>query len=321
MKRLLIAASIMLIAYSAHANDAASEASAGGLKLRKEHSVLMEKERLFISKELVRVEYEFRNTTKETVISEVAFPIPPLEYTEIEYHGSRDFSDFKAWVDDKPIQIETEVRAFVKKREITNELREAGLSIKEFGGFNPDQNDNVIMALEPTVRNKLVRLGALKAPDKKDSSLDYWPEWSNHIKYHWRQEFPPGVIVRIKHEYRPVAGFSQIQVQKFKKQFKDSCINSSTYNEVRSRVEKKMQKEPGNNNFFSALWVSYILSTANTWQTPIKDFELIIEGEKDDLISFCWDWPFEKIGDAKFRAYKSDFVPKKDLKIYFLDNF
>jgi hypothetical protein len=318
MKRLLLAASITLMAFSAQANDTAVEISVGGLKLRKEHSVLMEKERLFISKELVRVEYEFRNTTNVPIRSEVAFPLPAILYDFPDYQDGRYFEEFKVWIDDKPIKIEKEVRAYMKGREVTSELRRAGISIEDFGGFVPDQNDNDIMQLKPDIRNKLVSIGALKASNKNDGAWDYWPEWEAHISYHWSQEFPPGAIVHIKHEYPPVIGYRPIQIQSFKKEFKDTCINAIAFNEAKKRVAKSMEKTPGMNNYFGASWVSYILTTANTWQTPIKDFELIVQGEKDELASFCWEGTIEKTGDAQYKAHKKDFVPDKDLKIYFL---
>ena len=115
MKRLLLAASITLMAFSAQANDTAVEISVGGLKLRKEHSVLMEKERLFISKELVRVEYEFRNTTNVPIRSEVAFPLPAILYEFPDYQDGRYFEEFKVWIDDKPIKIEENKRLGTKK--------------------------------------------------------------------------------------------------------------------------------------------------------------------------------------------------------------
>jgi hypothetical protein len=321
MKKLMIAASILFMAISAYANDSAVEVSVGGLKLRKEHSVLMEKERLFISKELVRVEYEFRNTTNVPIISEVAFPLPGIEYDFPDYQGGRYFDDFKAWIDDKPIKIEKEVRAYVKGREVTDDLQKAGISIEGFGGFVPGQDDSQIMLLDPNIRNELVSIGALKAPDNKDNHRDYSPEWELEIKFHWQQEFPPGAVVHIKHEYPPVSGYSPVQIQNYKKEFKNSCIKTNTFNEAKKRVKRKMAENPGNNNYFGVGWVSYILTTANTWQTPIKDFEMIVQKEKDEMISFCWSGPVEKIGETQFRARKTNFIPVKDLKIYFLGNF
>lgn len=314
MKWLMIAAIFLLMASSAQANDSAVETAVGGLKLRKEHSVLMEKERLFISEKLVRVEYEFRNTSNEDVISEVAFPIPPYEYVFNDM--VRDFPDFKAWVNGKPFQVEKEVRAFSKDREVTYDLRQAGITIENFGDFGPDNNNNQIKALKPKTRNRLISIGAL-TPQNKEDSMSYWPKWRVETKYHWRQKFPAGEIIRIKHEYPPVYGYSPVQLQEFKEQINDSCIDAKTFGDVKGQVAQSMRENPRNNNYFSARWVSYILTTANTWQTPIKDFELTIQGEKDELMSFCWDGPVEKTGDAQFRARKTDFVPANDLKVYF----
>lgn len=313
MKRVIIAAVFTLIAFSAQANDTAVEVSVGGLKLRKEHSVLMEKERLFISKEVVRVEYEFRNTSNVPVVSEVAFPLPGIKFEFPDYQGGRYFDTFKAWIDDQPIKFEKEVRAYVKNQEVTAELRKAGIPIAEFGYYVPGLNENFSekMKLTSAQKQKLVRIGALKAPGTKDKDLDYWPEWEARITYYWRQEFPPGAVVHVRHEYEPVLGYRPVQLREFKKQLKDSCIKMSTYEEAKKRMPK--------DTFFTPAWVSYILTTANTWQTPIKDFELSVKGEKDELVSFCWDGAIEKTGEAEYRVRKSDFVPKKDLKIYFLN--
>jgi hypothetical protein len=40
----------------------------------------MQKERLFISTEKVRVEYEFLNDTDQDIVTEVAFPIPEYNF-------------------------------------------------------------------------------------------------------------------------------------------------------------------------------------------------------------------------------------------------
>src|SRR3990172_12440461 len=117
---------VLLAAHLAQANDSAVETAAGGLRLRNEHSVLMEKEHLTIRSNGVAVEYEFRNTTDKLVNSEVAFPIPEFEYKFEDSGGPRDFSDFRAWVDGKPIPVSKEIRSFARGREITRTLKAAG---------------------------------------------------------------------------------------------------------------------------------------------------------------------------------------------------
>ncbi len=202
------------------------------------------------------------------------------------------------------MQVEKEVRAFAQNREVTEALRKAKLPIETFGDFEPTEQQSPIAKLKPEVRETLVKAGALKV-----DGGEYWPVWDVHIKYHWRQEFPTGTIVRIKHEYKPVTGFGGAAIKEFKEQYKDACIDPATFSEV---------KRQDADNYFNTTWVSYILTTANTWQTPIDDFELVVEGRQGDLLSFCWDGPVEKVGPAKVRAQLRNFIPKGELKVYFL---
>jgi hypothetical protein len=83
---------------------------------------------------------------------------------------------------------------------------------------------------------------------------------------------------------------------------------------------------PNDNGFYEGsidpLWVDYILTTANTWKTPIKDFELIIEkpkpkGPEHYYVSLCWDGKIEKRGVDMFVARVANFVPKRELRVMF----
>ena len=69
-------------------------------------------------------------------------------------------------------------------------------------------------------------------------------------------------------------------------------------------------------------WVDFILTTANTWKTPIEDFTLIVErphqkGDEADYVSFCWDGPVTKIDSDHFSARATGLVPTKELRIGF----
>jgi hypothetical protein len=68
-----------------------------------------------------------------------------------------------------------------------------------------------------------------------------------------------------------------------------------------------------------AHWVGYILTTANTWKTPIADFELDVDFPEGEFVSLCWDGPVERVGTTRFRAARKGFVPGKDLTVYFLE--
>ena len=71
-----------------------------------------------------------------------------------------------------------------------------------------------------------------------------------------------------------------------------------------------------------AAWVDYILTTANSWKTPIKDFTLIISraGGGKEYVSLCWDGPIKTLDAGHFIARATNFVPKKELHVVFFSS-
>ncbi len=70
-------------------------------------------------------------------------------------------------------------------------------------------------------------------------------------------------------------------------------------------------------------FVKYVLTTANTWKGPIKDFELEVDstnpwGAKPYYVNFCWDGPVERQDAQHLSARKKDFVPKNELSVFFI---
>jgi hypothetical protein len=76
------------------ANDSAASTAAGGIQLRREANISMEKERLTISQDKVKVEYEFLNQTDNDITTEVAFPIPPYTNGVTDAGEPRDLGVF-----------------------------------------------------------------------------------------------------------------------------------------------------------------------------------------------------------------------------------
>ncbi len=320
VKSLILVCLVLTFVCSAwvQANDSAVEIAAGGLKLRKEHRVSIEKENLFISPDLVAVECEFLNRAKLPVISEVAFPIPPFRFDCVgPTDDGRELANFRVWVDGKPIKVKKEVRAFAANREVTADLRWAGIDIEQFG--NPDcegyVTNNDMARLGPNVRRRLIKVGAVKPWGKDDGVSGVAPEWEAHVTYHWRQKFLPGIPVRIRHEYKPVVGFQQVPAQELMDRYTAACFGE----EVRKRLTVKAEQDLKDNvGYLPTIWVDYILTTANTWKTPIKDFQLVVGGRSQDTVAFCWDGTAEGADDEEFRVHETDFVPKKELRVYFL---
>jgi hypothetical protein len=138
------------------------------------------------------------------------------------------------------------------------------------------------------------------------------------IVYHWTQRFPADGVVRISHRYTPVAGGSWVspRIEKIPTEFPDGCFDRRSLQRIHRARLKRCPDQDCSNGF--AL-VEYILTTANTWRGPIGDFELIVERKSPDAtVSFCWDGPVEKLDANTFRVHARNFVPRKNLKVYFM---
>jgi hypothetical protein len=106
---------------------------------------------------------------------------------------------------------------------------------------------------------------------------------------------------------------------------KDSCLAPSLQKHIFAR-EVAVQKADPDYGYIESSWVDYILTTANSWKTPIKRFELVVERGQDqhwynpnwDYASFCWDGPVKLVDAHRFEASATNFVPKRELKVLFL---
>jgi len=315
-------------------NDSAAEAAAGGIQLRKESRISMEKERLTISLKKVSVKYEFLNTTDQDIVTEVAFPMPPYEYVVTgTWYGAWNFTNFRVWVDGREIKYETEARAKLHNSDYTDLLQRVGVDIQTFGHLDAlelpirDDKDNwrnsQIAKLTQPVKADLTRLGLL---DPKYAL----PTWTVFRTYFWSQRFPARKTVRVRHDYEPVIGFRPVSFGSIQSDLKDACIDGSLQKKLRSMATQEVKQEGGeltSNSIdsinFESKWVRYVLTTANSWKTPIKDFELILERPQgsDQLISLCWDGKVQRLDENHFVSRRVNFIPSHDLTVYFLEKY
>lgn len=299
------------------ADDTAIAVAAGGIQLRKEVRISMDKERLEISVDKVAVDFWFRNETDKNITTDVAFPIPPYRFDWDSTNGSHDFADFKLWVNGQPISYQTEVQAKLNGKDYTDILRSLGIDVATFGEYDwkkaPPDGSPQISAVSTSIRQQLVHLGLL------DSLDDAFPQWTVTKMYYWRQDFPAGKLVHIRHAYVPVIGAHAFQPEEIQAQLKNTCMSARLYRNLKSAAAASLERSHGlNGGDVYANWVNYILTTANTWKTPIKDFELVIDAPPTyPDVSFCWDGPIEKLGLRTWRAELRDFIPRRDLAIYF----
>jgi hypothetical protein len=308
----LAALILSLVPSHASANEGAAVLAMGGIQLRNERRVAMRRERLYISPTKVKVEYEFVNESTDDVVTEVAFPIPEYGYS-YAYGIGPHFEDFRVWASDWPIQVAAEAKAFVDGQDVTRVLEAMGIDIPSMGhlydGLYRIEPNGVGEQVKPLSQfsklspENLARLRAEHVIGEVAGEPDK-PLWTVRLTYHWLQHFPPGQVVRMRHEYRPEFGSANHVWAA-----PEACPDRP----LARRLERMAEKNQGD-----MVWVEYILTTANTWKTPVRDFELSIEYPEGYYVSLCWDGKLEKAGPRQFRSVLKDFIPKRELAVYFI---
>jgi len=329
---------IIMGATQLYADDGAASIAAGGIVvMKRETRITMAKEVLQISPSKVIVDYDFRNDSDQDITTEVAFPIPDYD-DDLDRRGQIfGFDDFQLAVDGALARYQVEARAFLKDTEYTQLLTNMQVDVASFG-HGPLLGDVIdkrghrrvlaesqdIQRLTAAQRKQLEALGLVDQEEGDE------PQWRVKKKYYWQQTFPAHKVVHVRHEYSPVGGSENSVAYGMQanpnpdmaREIKSFCLDGPLHATLQ-RIADGQDKD----KTASYEYVDFILTTANTWKTPIEDFTLIVErphwknnrGEADlgDYVSFCWDGPVTKIDADHFSAHTGGLIPGKELRIGF----
>lgn len=318
----------------------------------------MEKERLTIAQSKVTVEYEFLNESDSDIATEVGFPIPAYRHEE-DAGGTQSFDDFRLWVNGAEVKYDVEAKAYLQRydgrgnkvgtaKDVTALLRKYKIDIPSLGHSIGDQAEGIPDYERLDAAGKKVLRDAGVVEDENQSE---WPDWEVRKIYHWRQTFPAHKVLRVKHEYSPAFGFQYVQTDAFdvdsrarllakdgRAKYKSGlkadvdllrtgCLDPATQKELFAKAEP-VRKANADLGYFNAAWVDFILTTANNWKTPIKDFELRVErgtvtdrgwySEDWDAASFCWNGPVNRLDATHYEASAKNLVPSRELRVLFL---
>ncbi len=331
-RTIILAVATLLSTLPLHADDGAASIAAGGLVLMKrEPRITMAKEVLQIGLSKVIVDYDFRNDSDLPISTVVAFPVPAYTFGQEETtFGDPAFSDFKLTINGNPAVFFTEARAFLGKRDITDLLKLNHIDAATFGHRNPKKDDFDTIPdfkhASPEVQRRLTVAGAFK---------DGEPDWTVEKKYYWTQTFPPHSTIHIRHEYTPaIGGTNSVRYglgtpadPDETKQLDTLCLDPALRTRLTTLSRRDDRQVPYN-------YVDFILTTANTWKTPIEDFTLIVERPKPDksrmtlqpqidpanesLVSFCWNGTVSKTDANHFTAHQLNLIPTKELRIGYI---
>lgn len=304
-------------AVSASANDSSAELGAGGIQLVPNWDIVVDREDLYVSPDLVGVRYVFRNTTKEPIRLLVAFPLPDVDLTElfevpidIPSPEHANFVDFEVVVNGAPVAVQVEQRASAQGIDRTDLLNSLSIPLNPFS----DKAYAALAAVDPSTSAELKRIGVGHSYEPHDPLI---PAWSVKTTFYWEQDFPPMAETIIEHRYTPVVGQGFFGTYIFDKDdpegyVTDYCIDTSTESAIRKRINQY------GGDYLIEHRLSYILTTARNWQGPIGEFRLVIDKKDPNwLVSLCLSG-LKKIAPTQFEYTAKDYVPEKDLRVLFL---
>jgi hypothetical protein len=312
------------------ANDTTAVLTTGGLEFVTNPDIVMESEELFISREEIRVIYQFRNTGTSDQNILVAFPMPdivPNFWSPVAFPTGPDGNlfEFETTLNGQPVEATLHEYAYAMGVDRTKVLRQLGLPLVPITGEASEATD----ALDSETTERLLHLGMV-VPDEFDAGegweKHHWPAWTYRATYTWDGYFPAGETVTVEHRYKPsvggTVGVSFLSdpyegydpASEYKTKY---CTDDSFLDAVRATLESP--DEPWSAPFFEN-WISYILTTGGNWGGgSIGKFRLVVDkGSSDNLVSFCGD-DVRKIGPASFEMVKTDFWPQEELNILILE--
>jgi hypothetical protein len=287
------------------ANDTLATLGAGGLVPIQSSQIVMEREALEISVHQITVRYVFRNVSDKDVEATVAFPLPELEGGLVEHEPLKlpdktkaNFVDFEVMAEGKPVATKMEVRAFHEGHDITDRLRSAGLPVlvsdpgmeTATGKLSKQQHlqfekDEILVSDDPG------------APNKR-----FWAYWSTRVQFYWTQHFPARGTIEVQHQYRPVVGgVFEVPAGSIASEIKPYCGRDV---KVRHSVQEKR--------------IKYILTTANNWRGPIRDFRLTVLAESpNDIVLTCMPG-LKRVAPTRYELVRANFRPDRELDLLIL---
>lgn len=319
----VLASSVLMSALvvSAYANDGVGHVGVGGVQYIKSDNIAMHSEELYVSKDKITVDYQFKNLSNQDITETILFPLPAVQANE--YYQNVDYrhlliNSFKIWANGKPVMPTVNVRTFMKPIgtdkavDVTAEFKACGLSDTELKYPWVYTIDTRFVSIAEKLRDcknpKIAKMIDKTKPLTTEEALHDAVHWETQIIYSWQQTFKAGAITRVKHSYQPLVGggvhFSEVEYQ-------DYCIGNAVKKAIAGSESKDMLP-------YSS--VGYILSTGANWAKPIANFKLTVERDNDEVVSFCWAGKSHVInqGNGVFTITEKNFTPTKELDVVFL---
>lgn len=310
------------------ANDSSSAIGIGGLELTRNDVVSMDSEDLYLSMDKVVVKYRFTNTSAKDVETMVSFPLPPIPSGISGYLGDQAYPDWKNFpfqtlVDGKSVSYSRIVKVEANGRDVSTRLKELGWQVDYWTNDDRDDLFSKIQNLRKSELDEYLKEGLIVARKSDPGNFD--PNWQVTTYITRKQIFPAGKTISVQHSYEPLTGGSVGGMMEksnrkdpyFAEYKANYCIDNAFIAafDKRRYSGKKDAEENETGNYYTDIWLDYVLKSGANWKGPIKNFRMVVDkGRADNLVSFCMSG-VKKISPTQFEVRKTNFEPTKDINI------
>jgi hypothetical protein len=294
------------------ANDGFAALGVGGVTISKTDKIAIKSELLDISCDKIRVSYDFVNESNADEDALIMFPLPPYPADPHESgvisHGQP--SGFTIEVNGKSVIYDTQVKAVHKGRDVTEELKELGLTLKQITEF---PFNRTLLSDDHELRIPKEQINKLK---KKGLVRHNAPDWDIHVTYVWKQNFPANTIVHVEHSYRPFIAEGTSGGYSGHAKTSEYCLSKEQLLQLDRLLANEKNRDyynqvPGTN-------IKYILTTANSWRDGIRDFKLNIHTKsKHEMVGLCFPAEVKRVSDTLYEAHVVNFKPSSEISVYF----
>lgn len=338
----------LLFPLSSNANDSTATIAAGGIEFKKHTEIQMKNEILEISREKIKISYDFLNHSDQSISETISFPLPEIRDEQFEYYHLDPLYQVYRLIESstlvsdqaienfhldggnpaellKPQDARMTVQSNGKKitphmaylaklpdgKNISKDLLEMGIPVSK--AYLTGWESSSALQRHPAWLEKLKQQKLLDAQNR--------PAWTNQVIYLWQDTFAPGKNHHVDHEYTPSAGYGVVQFKSdpsHPDQMSQFKMMTSTYRwedycptaQTVSKLKKLLNKD----KILNAHEVRYVLKTGANWAGPIESFQLNIHPPKNGFALFCWK------GKAAYQnsIKEKNFTPTEDLAVLFL---
>ena len=315
MFRYILCVFCCLTGLSAYANDTSGTVlPTGGVVFEKQDGIKMKTEALYIRPGQIEVNYLFENTTGKDITTQVFFPLPQMPAVETFPQGdlAHDY-EFKLWVNNKPVQYEKHWTILSGKTDITALVPVLFYTEEEI--ISEAELDRRVEMLQPKERQPFIDKNILKYGwilDPARGEVQAWEmtdAWQKQLSYSWQQTFPAGKTVSVRHTYVPTAMTTNVGTP-FSK-----CIDKDSQKYQDFVFIPENERTYSWQHLDAQDYMEYILTTANNWQGPIENFNLLVESPLKSVGCFDGEAFY---GDPYFAVNRQKYTPEWDISVDFI---